>query len=44
MPKREKILLCIGAVFLVLLFLLSSTNLIIKGTCCADRLHFCDLK
>ena len=30
MPKREKILLCIGAVFLVLLFLLSSTDLIIK--------------
>ena len=30
MPKREKILLCIGAVFLVLLFLLSSTDQIIK--------------
>ncbi len=30
MPKREKILLCIGGAFLILLFLLSSTDLIIK--------------
>lgn len=30
MPKREKILLCIGAIFLILLFLMSSTDLIIK--------------
>lgn len=30
MPKREKMLLCIGALFLVLLFLMSSTDLIIK--------------
>ena len=44
MPKREKILLCIGAVFLVLLFLLSSTDLIIKERAVQDPLHFCDLK
>lgn len=30
MPRREKMLLCAGAVFLVLLFLMSSTDLIIK--------------
>ncbi len=30
MPKRERILLCIGTIFLILLFLMSSTDLIIK--------------
>lgn len=30
MPKRERILLCIGTIFLVFLFLMSSTDLIIK--------------
>ena len=37
-------LLCAGAVFLVLLFLMSSTDLIIKERAVTDRLHFCDLK
>ena len=44
MPRREKMLLCAGAVFLVLLFLMSSTDLIIKRACCAGRLHFCNFK
>ena len=43
MPRREKMLLCIGAVFLVL-FLLSSTDLIIKERAVQIDLHFCDLK
>ena len=42
MPRREKMLLCAGAVFLVLLFLMSSTDH--KRAGCTDRLHFCNLK
>ena len=38
MPRREKMLLCAGAVFLVLLFLMSSTDLIIKERAVQGRL------